>query len=150
MPRVAWLDGREHQHTKAVQQKFVWFAYMEPEVFYIHKHCLTESCNSAVVVSIAMGLCASLTSKFGRFGWMRLRVQSCHRGNLSHLFSIFFPACSPLLHFFLHSFSLKNQQQLIIRKRFCPDQPQQIRLSELWWPRWTWPSGQSEITLHLK
>lgn len=66
----------------------VLFAYMVPEVVYIHKHCLTKSHKCSVLASIIMGFCISLTSNLAdldKQGW-----QCSHVTGL-----IFLSACLP-------------------------------------------------------
>lgn len=81
---------------------------MVPEVFYIHKHCLTKIHSCCVVVSFIMGLCSSLLSNLAdldEWGWQRSRVTGVIFQSFFSSFS-FLPTW--LLHSFIHPFILSQ------------------------------------------
>lgn len=119
-------------YTKTLRRTLmssVLFAYMAPEVFYIHKHCSTKTHSCCVVASFVMGLCSSLISNLAdldEWGWQCSRVT----GVFSHSF---LPAC---LTFFISlsclSFSIKAHMTV----HFLPGPA--WACGTVWWRlRWT-------------
>lgn len=126
-PRLSRLDSPE-QMMKLMN--IVLFAYMVPEVFYIHKHCLTKRHECSVLASIIMGFCTSLTSNLADLderGWQ-----------CSHVTGVIFLFCLPSLFPFPHPPLLSAHITIEFLHRAAPlDKNHWVMTVEVDMPKWS-------------
>ena len=119
---VAWLDGPEQMICK---KKNNLRMLMNIVLFFLHGawsvlhsyELLNKDPQLLCCGFFYHGIVQLIIIKFGRFGWMRLTVQSCHRGNLCLFFLLFLSA---YLIFFISLSFLSFSPKIHIAVKFVP------------------------------